>query len=512
MTISTQKHIVAFPFQAWGHCRPLITLAARIVKLRSAHVTFLTTNMVYDKVQAELARNFEPGEEVYASRVRVISIDEGQLLTSDAIHASFRTTWAKLIAGEELKCAKAGITYSALPKPQAAIVDFFAVVPTATIRELSADTVKVYSWYPGSTLAIFYLFGPEKLGGKGNISAKAEIEAKRTGRPYEEIVREWCFVPKGEIVRVPAMPPMYDYEYHPQDFVIPDELGVHIFPRVFETLQSCDGIILFTPESYEPEAVAAMKAWMVERGRSAYVCGPLLPTGSQAAVNEKKQSKETVEIEEFLNTTLKTSGEKSLLYISFGSMFWPVKTPEKLWAFLDVVIERNIPFILSHASPFAGTIPDAVREKVKLYGKGLLSPWTPQQTILDHPATGWFVAHGGHNGVTEAISAGVPLILWPFEGDQPLNAVHMTDNLQVAYELIEVRTGHGLHKIYRNGRKPVGTIDAVKDEARDILAKAFGEDGAQKRERLKALTQALKHEWEEGGSSLRDMSAFLDNL
>ena len=103
-------------------------------------------------------------------------------------------------------------------------------------------------------------------------------------------------------------------------------------------------------------------------------------------------------------------------------------------------------------------------------------------------------------------------IFWPFGGDQSLNAVHMSDNLKVAYELIEVRTGHGLHEIYRNGRKPIGTIDAVKDEARDILAKAFGEDGAQKRERLKALTQALKHEWEEGGSSLRDMSAFLDNL
>ena len=83
--------------------------------------------------------------------------------------------------------------------------------------------------------------------------------------------------------------------------------------------------------------------------------------------------------------------------------------------------------ILSHASPVA-VIPDHVRETVKTYGKGLLSPWTPQQLILDHPvgaqcfytwhalsdpslpqATGWFVTHGGHNGVTEAISAGVPL-------------------------------------------------------------------------------------------------------
>ena len=41
--------------------------------------------------------------------------------------------------------------------------------------------------------------------------------------------------------------------------------------------------------------------------------------------------------------------------------------------------------ILSHASPFAGQIPEEIKEKVKAYGKGILSPWTPQQLILDHP-------------------------------------------------------------------------------------------------------------------------------
>ena len=103
-------------------------------------------------------------------------------------------------------------------------------------------------------------------------------------------------------------------------------------------------------------------------------------------------------------------------------------------------------------------------------------------------------------------------ILWPFVGDQPVNAVHLTDNLQVAYELIEVRTGFGLKQIYRTRRQPIGTLDAVKDEARDVLAKAFGEDGVQKREKLKALTRALDHEWEVGGSSLRDVKAFLEGL
>lgn len=103
-------------------------------------------------------------------------------------------------------------------------------------------------------------------------------------------------------------------------------------------------------------------------------------------------------------------------------------------------------------------------------------------------------------------------ILWPFVGDQPLNAIHLSDTLRVAYELLEVRTGYGLKQIYRNGRRPVGTLDAVKNEARVVLAKAFGEDGAQKRERMKALTRALDHEWEAGGTSLRDVTAFLNSL
>lgn len=34
-----------------------------------------------------------------------------------------------------------------------------------------------------------------------------------------------------------------------------------------------------------------------------------------------------------------------VVQISFGSLFWPVKTPEQIWAFLDVVMERGIPFV-----------------------------------------------------------------------------------------------------------------------------------------------------------------------
>ena len=84
--------------------------------------------------------------------------------------------------------------------------------------------------------------------------------------------------------------------------------------------------------------------------------------------------------------------------------------------------------IFAHASPFA-KISERLIEKVKASGLGKLTTWSPQQFILNHPvlyrylylfwinaynkillqATGWFVSHGGFNGVTESLGSGVPL-------------------------------------------------------------------------------------------------------
>ncbi|KAI0674842.1 UDP-Glycosyltransferase/glycogen phosphorylase [Trametes maxima] len=444
---------------------------------------------------AELARSFAPGEEA-ANRVRLVSIGGGQGFQAQADDADFEKAWATLSAGRELVCAKS----------------FFAVGAIRAVKELSGDSVQVFAWMPGSTYNIFHLFGPEKLGGRGAIRIKVEQEAKRSGRPFEEVVWDVAYTPKGEVVQIPALPPMYDYEHFPQDYPFPRDLAISAFPFIYETLEATDGIFLLTAEPYEPGAVEAVRKWFGETGRPTYVTGPLLPPpSSTAAENEKKQSKQATEIGEFLDSTLNSSGERSLLYISWGSLFWPMRTPEKIWAFLDVVMELDIPFILSHASPVA-VVPDEIKEKVKAYGKGLLSPWSPQQTILEHPATGWFLSHGGHNGVTEAICAGIPFIIWPFGGDQPLNAVHISEQLEIGYELIEARSGLGMKPRYRDGKKPVGTIDALKAEMREVLGKAFGPDGAEKRKRLQKLSKAFEHEWEEGGSALRDVSNFLDGL
>lgn len=85
-------HIVLFAYETWGeqrklfsyispvsdhlqrlagHQRPLIGLAARIVRARSQiYVTFITHGDIHDRVEKELARNFTAGEEDQRERLR----------------------------------------------------------------------------------------------------------------------------------------------------------------------------------------------------------------------------------------------------------------------------------------------------------------------------------------------------------------------------------------------------------------------------------------------------------
>ena len=103
-------------------------------------------------------------------------------------------------------------------------------------------------------------------------------------------------------------------------------------------------------------------------------------------------------------------------------------------------------------------------------------------------------------------------ILWPVWADQPVNAIYLSEDLDIAYELLEVRCGTGLRQIYRNGKTPTGTIEAVKAEMRDVLDRAFGDDGVRKRANLQVIRKKLQAAWAEDGVARRELEAFLSDL
>ena len=84
--------------------------------------------------------------------------------------------------------------------------------------------------------------------------------------------------------------------------------------------------------------------------------------GSDAFSVEKKQSPQAVEIDSFMQRIYQSHGPQSMIYvsdsshydsdetdlgspqISFGSIFWSAE-PEKIWTFVEVIMEKKLPFV-----------------------------------------------------------------------------------------------------------------------------------------------------------------------
>jgi len=169
--------------------------------------------------------------------------------------------------------------------------------------------------------------------------------------------------------------------------------------------------------------------------------------------------------------------------------------------------------IFAHSSRQA-SIPQEVLDRVEASHLGIFCCWAPQQYILGHTATSWFVTHCGQSSTFEALLAGVPMICWPFRGDQVFNAVTLSVQLNVSYELFEARSGeHGLAPILRlGGQAPKGTIEAFSAEFLNVLQVAKSEDGDIKRANAKRISNEIKNTWVQGGTGWVEIKRMLQHL
>nr|POE67410.1 7-deoxyloganetin glucosyltransferase [Quercus suber] len=67
--------------------------------------------------------------------------------------------------------------------------------------------------------------------------------------------------------------------------------------------------------------------------------------------------------------------------------------------------------------------------------RGFIASWCPQEEVLNHAAVGGFKTHSGWNSTIESVSAGVPMLCWPFLGDQQTNCKYTCNEWGIGMEI-----------------------------------------------------------------------------
>ncbi|KAH9476195.1 UDP-glycosyltransferase 84A1 [Psilocybe cubensis] len=507
-TTATKKtvHFVFSAFPAWGHAKSFCVLATRLVEENeNVVITLILAPNLLDKAETLINTelDFLNASDETRKRIRLLSTfkpDSPDLFSMlKPLVETYAKTYGTLVASKPITCAITGKVFEAVSTPDIVVLDMLAT------RAITGKKVPIVTWVTGHVSHSLRLFGPASHGGAfEDLWDRVEAEVARTGKTPQEIGDSVYHQTEGKISKIAGVPDMYDWEVFPQTLLLEVPL-TEIIKTAQGGLKESDAVFATTAYGFEEESILAFKSWFASTSKEAYVIGPIL---SNATVKDSPGSTET---KDFLDNAYAKYGKNSVLLISFGTIFWTAEQ-SYIEEVIEALIEKKFPFILSYASPWA-KMSDALIEKIKATGLGLISKWVPQQYILSHPATGWFMTHGGHNSVIETLGSGIPVICWPFEADQPVAAAHMTENLKVAFELIEVRTGaNGMKPLLRNGRQAKGTREAVGVEIREVIDACRSEKGDELRRNAQAIKAKFAEAWTENGVSRKEFRAFVEKF
>ncbi|KAM3215614.1 hypothetical protein ACQJBY_067569 [Aegilops geniculata] len=220
-----------------------------------------------------------------------------------------------------------------------------------------------------------------------------------------------------------------------------------------------------------------------------YPIGPSVPQSALNADGDNKTHEE--EHREWLDA----QPENSVLYVSFGSYIR--MPPSQLQEIAMGLRDSGVRFLWVARDKAAD-----VQQMCGDGDRGLVVPWCEQQKVLCHPSVGGFLSHCGWNSVLEAVSAGVPLLAFRQTWDQLVNARMAADEWKVG---IDLRV--------RGQKREDGTVGraAISAAVGKLMDSGSGV-GQEMRRRAAGLREDSRCAIQEGGSSHRSLTGFLQHL
>ncbi|CAE6496466.1 unnamed protein product [Rhizoctonia solani] len=497
MTNSPLNHMIFIPGPPWGHLRPGMKTALRLVE--KFHGIFISL-FVYQTEVHKAVKYLDAQRSTYTRRIRIVTSSNNggpsvSLGNPIGMIESLEGAFSRWIAAELCQATIIQVDGRPVNAPTLIIEDIFTGGISLTCKDV--HSLPVVGWWlmPAASL-ICHLEMIEMSISRGTQDAQNLIQYKLQS---EDVLTKSKDLSPQDIsnllVCVPGIPPHYQWEMATQELPFAGPVMSFLLGRWKAMVERIDTVISCTTFEMEPISATALPKF-IGKGLEQFCIGPSVD------LTPPHQPDPDSPVTQFLDRAYAENGAHSIIYISFGTLFFPLMDSiPHLMAVLDEISKFGYRFIFALSSASA-TLDKSWMDGHIDAGNAIFPQWTNQTAVLEHPAIHYFLSHGGWNSTTEALVRGVPMIFWPMGADQPTNAIQIAAVHDCGFELLQVRTGPAKFVAYQNGREVeiVGTDDAVRDEMGRILKMSKGTRGRHQRMNVRMLGRVITESLGPGGS------------
>ncbi|XP_051137510.1 UDP-glycosyltransferase 83A1-like [Andrographis paniculata] len=452
-------HIVAVPFPAQGHVKPLLKLCRQIVRRSRGgiKVTFVNIESIHSRIIASSSQAAEKEDD----NIVLTSIPDGGRPGEDqndicslleSLRSSMPASVADLIHrintnsnnNNNVTCVIADITIGW-------ILD--------TGRKFGAEAV-IFS--PPSAASLIPILQIPTLLEQGKLDSNGTLKAGEVITLSEDILA-WK---------------QNDLPWSAPVDLKTQRIFFECSVRAEKAAREAKWLLTNTCYEIEPSACD--------------LCPNVLPIGPLLDSDRIKSSANFHPADEVCLSWLDTKPPGSVIYVSFGSLaVFSLEQLDELAIGLELS-GRAFLWVarpdLANGSPVV--YPEGFLERIK--GVGKIVGWTDQERVLSHPSTACFLSHCGWNSTMEGLIAGVPFLCWPYFADQAHNQNYVCDKWGVGLRI----------EADKNGVRS-------RHEIRYKIDEVFSNGGLRLRENAIKLKKMCADSVEAGGSSYNNFDKFL---
>ncbi|KAI9116813.1 hypothetical protein K1719_012179 [Acacia pycnantha] len=482
MCDSSQKlHVVCLPFPAQGHVNPIMHLA-KLLHSNGLHVTFVNTEFIHKRLSNSLGPDFVKGLPDFQFETIPDGLPPSTDDTQD-IPALCESTRKHCYAPLKELIGKLNSLSSSqeVPPVSCIIADANMSFAEKVANEFGIPEIRFWT---ASACGLLGYLQYDELVERGIFSFKDESLAN--GGTSDSTL-DWVTGMKN--IQLKHLPNFIRLNSKSDDFMF-DFKG-----SVSKDCMKSSSIIINTFQELESEVLDVIMA----KNPNVYNIGPLHLL-NRHFIHEKKEN-------EFMPSSSGLSFWKSdaksiqwleqwepssVIYVNYGSI--AVMNEQNLkefaWGLADSkhpflwIVRPNLVMGENNKTP---NLPKEFLDEIK--GRGYITSWCPQEQVLAHPSIGLFWTHCGWNSTLESICQGVPMICWPFFGEQPTNCWFSCTRWGIGIE--------AKHEVKR-------------EEIADIVKEAMeGDKGKEMRRKSLEWKMKAMEVTDEGGSSYKDFKRLI---